>query len=225
MEEKVKYIEWNDDIEAMLKEKQFHCLKYRWLHTRDSERYNNFYNYIFTATSIITSISATSSILSSDFLSSISKNLKNVLSLTFGMLLIFSTGLSSFQHSTNYSDLSARHKSAATKYLSLSNNMLKLLALDKATKKTSLDLFTWAETEYINLEINSPTPSKSSRFSYEKENGDIEKNMILDEISKVHNVRKDQDYQEFEQDGIDTINESKRVINSFNQKRWLNNQL
>lgn len=242
----LKNLEWNQNIENLLKEKQFKCVKYSWLHLRDSQRYNNFHNYIYYINTIFTSLSGASVITSNGLSKSISIETLNFINIIFGVILIFSTVLNAFQHQTNYSELSNKHKIAAAKYSSLGNNMLKLLALDEAEKKTSLEYFTWADTEYTDLEIESPTPSDASFKVYLKENINqnsddnitivIEKEIDKEKNNNLHlnetNRRNSADNntntkvisEEMETE-IQHKNDTKKYLREFRNKRFINNQL
>jgi hypothetical protein len=168
-----KDIEWNIEIEELLKEKQFECVKLAWVHNKDSEKYYHYHNYIFIFNAFITSLSSCSIIMSNSVFGNVAAETTAIINISFGAVLIFSTALNSFQHMTNYSEQSGKHKDACAKYTSLSNNMLKLLALDKATKETSMEFFTWADTEFTNLQINSPNPSDYAVHCYKKDNPQI----------------------------------------------------
>lgn len=240
----LKHLEWNQSIENLLREKQFKCTKYAWLHLRDNQRYNNFHNYIYYINTVFTSISGASVITSNGLSKSISTETLNFINIIFGVILIFSTVLNAFQHQTNYSELANKHKIAAAKYSSLGNNMLKLLALDESEKKTSLEYFSWADTEYTDLEIESPTPSNSSYKAYKKEN--INQNINIksynkddiivivekDKTSEIENRRRSADnnsnknsISEEMQIEIEHKNDTKKYLKEFRNKRFINNQL
>src|SRR6476620_5791242 len=137
----VKDIVWNQEIEDILKNNQIKCTKYSILHKQDSEKYYRYHNYLFFANSVITSISSMSIITSNSLFTTIQSDTINVLNIIFGGLIVFSTALSSFQHITNYIDLSNQHKNASIKYKCLSANMSILLALDNKNKSKSIESF------------------------------------------------------------------------------------
>jgi hypothetical protein len=170
---KLKKLVWNDQLDKILKDRQFECVKLSWIHNRDSHRYSLYNNILFVITTICTSLSATSVITSNSLFISINTSITNFVNLSFGVLLIFSTALSSFQHTMNYTELSSKHKIGAVKYTALSNNIVKLLILDKKAKEQSTEFFTWIETEFTNLQINTPNPTEYSVSAYNLENGHI----------------------------------------------------
>lgn len=170
---KLKKLVWNPQLDKILKERQFECVKLSWIHNRDSNRYSLYHNVLFVITTICTSLSATSVITSNSLFNSVNSSVTNFVNLSFGILLIFSTALSSFQHTMNYIDLSSKHKIGAAKYTALANNVVKLLILDKNSKEQSTEFFTWIETEFTNLQINTPNPTEYSISSYNLENGNI----------------------------------------------------
>lgn len=245
----LKHVKWNKNIEKLLKEKQFKCIKYSWLHLRDSQRYNNLHNYIFYINTVFTSISATSVITSNGLASNITPETINIINIIFGIILVFSTMLNAFQHQTNYSELSNKHKIASAKYSSLANNMLKLLALDEQSKQTSLEYFTWADSEYTELEIQSPNPTTIALKAYNKENGDIEnRNSLKDEYKDEYkNEIKQNEYEdndEIKENQIIMCSDDKieihideetdkekqkkketgKFLTEFRNKRFINNQ-
>lgn len=207
---------WNDEIEELLKKKQLQCLKYAWIHNKDSEKYYHYHNYIFMINTILTSLSGTSVIMSNGVFKNIDPEVSNLINVIFGGILIFSTGLNSFQHMTNYSEKSSLHKQAAAKFTSLSNNMLKLLALDKASKDTSIDFFNWADTEFTNLQIVSPNPSDYACERYRKDNPQQDQEIYKLDVNVTNN----------EVNEINEMNETNQVkdtLQEFMKKRWLGN--
>lgn len=207
----VKEIIWNDEIENLLKNKQIECVKYSILHNIDSEKYYNFYNYIFMINAFLTSLSGCSVIMSNALFNNLEQETSSLINISFGVLLIFSTGLSSFQHMTNYAEKSRNHKEASAKFTSLGNNMLKLLALDKATKETSIENFTWCDAEFTNLQIISPNPSNHAYKCYKKDNPPELFEIKIVEVNK-----------EVESNNQIKIN-AKETIQDFNKKRFANN--
>lgn len=241
----LKHVKWNKNIEKLLKDKHFKCIKYSWLHLRDSQRYNNLHNYIFYINTIFTSISAASVITSNGLANNITPETINLINIIFGIILVFSTMLNAFQHQTNYAELSNKHKIASAKYSSLANNMLKLLALDEQSKKTSLEYFTWADSEYTELEIQSPNPTTIALKAYEKENGNIEntdclhngndeiqENEILIQrddkieicIDKEIQQETDKEMQEEPDKDKQKKKEVEKFLTEFRNKRFINNQ-
>lgn len=242
----LKHVKWNKNIEKLLKEKQFKCIKYSWLHLRDSQRYNNLHNYIFYINTVFTSISATSVITSNGLASDITPETLNVINIIFGIILVFSTMLNAFQHQTNYSELANKHKIASAKFSSLANNMLKLLALDEESKQTSLEYFTWADSEYTELEIQSPNPTTIALKAYAKENGDIENRNCIhaedndNDNDNGNNKNEYEDNNEIKENEIlinrdDKIEreidkdkekkkETGKFLTEFRNKRFINNQ-
>lgn len=182
----IRELIWNDEIENLLKVKQFQCVKFSWLHNHESDKYNYYHNLLFIIVAVITSISGTSIVTSNGFFKVFDSDIISIINICFGGIVILSTGFTSFQHMTNYPEVSSQHKIASAKYASLGNNMLKLLALDKESKKTSLDFFTWADAEFTNLQINSPNISRHTEKVYLKENGDFHKK-TPEYTLKIHN--------------------------------------
>ena len=159
----VKDIVWNQEIEDILKNNQIKCTKYSILHKQDSEKYYRYHNYLFFTNSVITSISSMSIITSNSLFTNIQSDTINIINIIFGGLIVFSTALSSFQHITNYIDLSNQHKNASIKYKCLSANMSILLALEPKSK--SIESFTWANDEFTKLENDSPIISDSLNYT------------------------------------------------------------
>lgn len=108
---------WNEDIENLLKQKQIECVKYSILHNIDSEKYYNYHNYIFIVNAFLTSLSGSSVIMSNALFNNIQQQTSSLINISFGVLLIFSTALSSFQHMTNYAEKSRNHKDASPNLL------------------------------------------------------------------------------------------------------------
>lgn len=166
-------IVWNQfDI---LKKNQIKCTKYSILHKHDSEKYYRYHNYLFVTNSVITSISSMSIITSNSLVKNVSSETVNAINIIFGGLIAFSTALNSFQHITNYIDLSNQHKNASIKYKCLFANISILLSNDK--KSESIESFRWANEEFTTLENNSPIISNSLNYT---SNLDIEKFDIKD---------------------------------------------
>lgn len=185
-----KEIIWNEDIENLLKDAQRECVKYAILHNIDREKYYNYHNYLFIVNACLTSLSGSSVIIKNAFFNDIEQETSSLINISFGVILIFATILSSFQHTTNYAEQSRNHKDAYTKFTSLGNNMLKLLALDKATKETSIEFYEWSETEFTNLQMQSPNPSNYAYRIYKKDNppGLLHVNVIKDNKIGVNRV-------------------------------------
>jgi hypothetical protein len=231
---------WNKEIEVLLKQKQIECTKYSILHNIDSEKYNNYYNYLFIANAFLTSLSGTSVIMSNALFSDMSPQTTSYINISFGILLIFATALSSFQHMTNYSEKSRNHKDASAKFTSLGNNMLKLLALDKASKETSMPFWDWSDREFTNLQIQSPNPSNYAYKLYKADNPPqlfqvkISNSDSTEEINFITGINqiKSTEGNHGENEDNDEINESleeeidkksKQTIMDFNKKRFANN--
>jgi hypothetical protein len=219
-----KELQWNQEIEDLLKNKQIECTKYSWLHNKDCENYYNYNNYLFITNAFLTSLSACSVIMSNALFRDISLQAASIINISFGAVLIFSTGLSSFQHMTNYIERSNAHKTAMAKFTSLGNNMLKLLALDKSSKQTSIEFFNWAEAEFTNLQIISPTPSEYALKCYKKDNpqiiNDVYDTTCIDKMD-ISNANYGQN-----EDHTDTDmqqSEIKQTMEDFAIKRWTMN--
>lgn len=217
---------WNEEIENLLKQAQRDCVKYAKLHTYDSERYANFHNYLFITNAFLTSLSGTSVIIKNSFFSDIEQETSSLINILFGVILIFATVLSSFQYTTNYIEQSRNHKDASKKFTSLGNNMLKLLALDKATKETSIDFYEWSESEFTNLQIQSPNPSNTAYKMYKIEhplellNIKVDKDNI-NETTEINRMSNEIDGTD--QDPDEISEQSKQTIMDFNKKRFANN--
>lgn len=225
---------WNEEIEILLKQKQIECIKYSILHNIDSEKYNNYYNYLFVINAFLTSLSGTSVIMSNALFSDMSPETTSYINISFGILLIFATALSSFQHMTNYSEKSRNHKDASAKFTSLGNNMLKLLALDKASKETSIPFWDWSDREFTNLQIQSPNPSNYAYKIYKADNpaqlfnikiNDINNNTEeINFITGINQVNTEGNTEKVNEEENEEIHEmSKQTIMDFNKKRFANN--
>ena len=218
----IKNPEWNDDIEKLLKTKQLSCIRHVWLHNYDTDRYYHFHNNLFIANVVIVSMSAASVIASNSIFSKFDNVIFNYTNIAFGIVNIISVGISTFQQKTNYSDLSSQHKIASAKYNSLANNMLKLLAMDKATKQTSFEFFTWADTEFTNLQINSPNPSSKSVKEYKKQNSNLDCFESINLEAVVTDIQKEQ----ITPEDVNPINKretAQKTLHDFRMKRWIDN--
>ena len=185
----VKDIIWNDDIENLLKAKQFQCVKKSWCHFYEADKYHRYKNYFFIFSAVITAISSSSIILSNSFFKDTDPFIVSIINIALGGVGIITVGLNSFQHMTDYGELSSLHKASAISYSSLSDNMQKLLALDRHSKQTNLENFTWSDTQFTALEIKSPLVSSDAKKKYLKENGTIHLNYILDkDINKTEKI-------------------------------------
>lgn len=152
----VKDLTWNNEIENILKNNKIKCTKYALLYKKDSEKYYRYHNYLFFTNSVITSITSMSIITSNSLFTTINPDTINIINIIFGGLIVFSTALSSFQHITNYNDLSNQHKNASIKYKCLAANMSILLSLDDTKKMNSIESFAQVNDEFTTLENNSP---------------------------------------------------------------------
>jgi phosphopantetheinyl transferase (holo-ACP synthase) len=210
----VKDIVWNKEIEDILKNNQIKCTKYSILHKQESEKYYRYHNYLFFTNSVITSISSMSIITSNSLFTNIQSDTINIINIIFGGLIVFSTALSSFQHITNYIDLSNQHKNASIKYKCLSANMSILLALEAKSK--SIESFTWANDEFTKLENDSPIISDSLNYTTSLSELESKEITIKNEINEINEIN--------ETNEIKVIL-PKNSMTEFVAQRWAMNSL
>jgi hypothetical protein len=157
-------------IETALLDYQIKCSQSSWLQNFECARYS-LYNKIINITSIIiTSVTATTSVIINSFENKNGTEFK-VVETTMTILLYFTAILTSLQHFLDYEKKTETHRTSSVRFNNLANNIKRTLVLDTEDQKTLEEYFKWVSGEYDNISGASPTLSLSSLNEFKKNFG------------------------------------------------------
>jgi hypothetical protein len=159
-----------DRIEKSLLDYQIQSNQYSWLHTEDSSLFNTRNKIINIANIVVTSLSATTSVVTTSLFS---KDIKAVdaVNIFTAVLLYLVSILSSLQHFLEYEKKAENHRTASLRFNSMSNNIKRTLVLDHENQQALLDYYKWVSTEFENIVGSTPVFSSSSIAKFEKNFG------------------------------------------------------
>lgn len=154
-------------VRTGLLEYQAKCSQSSWIHTEDSvvaSRNNNLFTVIGMG---LTGLSATESIFAANITDKDSR-LYSILTVSNSILLYIITALSGVRQYLNYERDAELHKTAATRFLNMSNNIKKFLVLDCGEKEELVEYYKWVSSEYENISSSTPNTSNTSKKNFEK---------------------------------------------------------
>lgn len=138
---------WNDSIENTLKEICDKCLAYKWMNIFSVKKNQLKYNILMYTSIIIGPISGVLSTVS---------NTDNSISILVTVFSFFSGVISAIIKFSEFGEKASSHKTAATKYSSLENNITRQLSLNRSDRVNAGEYLEWITTSYDELFSSSP---------------------------------------------------------------------
>lgn len=146
--------EWTT-VSTVLKETMKKSKNYSSLHEKESYKYSSLNSLLNISNILITSISATM-ITSSNNIKNISPVIVDLIAVIFSGFLLGSTLINSLQQVFNFEKRSESHKTYSVKFMSLGNNIERVILLSEYTSESPIEFFKLCTREYEYLVSNSP---------------------------------------------------------------------